>query len=199
MASNSDALRPHDDAAHASGDQSAAKGVADRVRELRLGLGLNQTEFARAIGASRSYLSDVENRKAKVSVDLLFDIVARFREKADKATLGWLLTGRAEPVPWGEEPSLSPLNSILGLDRRALAAAIECVDALDREQAIPLPPKAKARLLVQALYVYISEMMRARQAGIDPDRARQIAQAACDSIVSDYGVPEETGPSMGGV
>ena len=165
---------------------SEPAAVADRVRELRGDLGMNQTEFARALGTSRSYVSDLENRNAKVSVDILFDIVERFKGASKKATIYWLLTGSSDPVPWGPDPAGNSLNTILALNTRARVTAIASVDVLDRALKVPMAPESKADLLRHLLYVYHSELERARQAGSEATEAHRIARAACDTVVRSF-------------
>jgi transcriptional regulator with XRE-family HTH domain len=163
--------------------------VADRVRQLREGLGLNQTEFAKELGVSRSYLSDIENYKGKITLDFIFHLVRSFEDKSKDAGLLALLAGDKRPVPWGDAPERSPLALILGLDTRALQAALESLQTIESIERTPLTPEHKARYVRQALYIYMSELIRAENAGMEISEARQVAKHACDAVAQSLELP----------
>lgn len=63
--------------------------LARRIFEARKHLGLTQKEFAREIGVSQSYLSEVENKKGKPTIEMIIGIANRF----PGISRDWLLTG----------------------------------------------------------------------------------------------------------
>jgi len=61
--------------------------VNKKIKEIRLNLGLNQSQFAKKIGISRTHLSTLENEKALPSLELLKKISDEFevsREELEK-------------------------------------------------------------------------------------------------------------------
>jgi transcriptional regulator with XRE-family HTH domain len=162
-----------------AGEESPTAGVAARIKALRLELGLNQSEFARSLGVSRSHISEVETNNVKIPIDLIFSINKEFREKNMKSGIYWLLTGDDRSVPWGNEPELSPLNLVLGLDSRALSCTLDVFLKLSEQSSMPDSPHDRGRLFRQIMYAYISELERSRQAGTSVDEARHAAQINC--------------------
>jgi transcriptional regulator with XRE-family HTH domain len=61
--------------------------VGRRIRELR-GFDMNQQEFAKRIGISQNYLSNVERGRAEVGAEILLRIARQYGR-----TIEWLLTG----------------------------------------------------------------------------------------------------------
>ena len=62
--------------------------INERLKIFRLALKMNQTEFAKTFGISRSYLSEIEAGKTKPSIDLLIAI-----SKHREANPRWLDSG----------------------------------------------------------------------------------------------------------
>lgn len=67
------------------------KNIHGRIREVRLSIKLSLTAFAKMLGFSVSYLSEVENKKTKPSLSLLYKI-----SSLPKIDGHWLLTGEGE-------------------------------------------------------------------------------------------------------
>lgn len=168
----------------ASEDTSASAPVARRIRQVRSELGLNQTEFARALGVSRSHISEVEHDTVKIPVDLLFSIEKVFRNQTSKASVLWMISGDTRPVPWGDNPASSSLNQILSLDRRALICGVKVLHQLDFPK---LTNEIAAEFLLRTIYIYLSEMERHKQSGLDADEARALAERACLRSSEDLG------------
>jgi DNA-binding XRE family transcriptional regulator len=63
------------------------KKVGRRIRELR-GFDLTQADFAKCIGVSQGYLSDVEHGKGEIGAEVLLAISREFGKSIE-----WLLTG----------------------------------------------------------------------------------------------------------
>jgi transcriptional regulator with XRE-family HTH domain len=64
------------------------KTVGRRIRELR-GFESTQSEFARRIGVSQSYLSYIERGEKEIGAETLLRISREFHR-----TIEWLLTGK---------------------------------------------------------------------------------------------------------
>jgi transcriptional regulator with XRE-family HTH domain len=63
------------------------KAVGRRIRELR-GFDLKQKEFARRIGISQGYLSDMERGKKEIGAEVLLWV-----SRETGKSIEWLLTG----------------------------------------------------------------------------------------------------------
>src|SRR5215467_7890750 len=63
------------------------KKVGRRIRELR-GFDLTQADFAKCIGVSQGYLSNVEHGRGEVGAEVLLAISREFGKSIE-----WLLTG----------------------------------------------------------------------------------------------------------
>ena len=68
--------------------QEILKRLGNRLIELRVKLGLKQNAFAKELGVSGSYLSDIELGKTRPSFDFLLSCYSRY-----KMNLTWLLVG----------------------------------------------------------------------------------------------------------
>jgi transcriptional regulator with XRE-family HTH domain len=64
------------------------KSVGRRIRELR-GFDLTQKQFARRIGVTQGYLSEIEHGKTEIGAEVLLRISRDCRKSME-----WLLTGR---------------------------------------------------------------------------------------------------------
>ena len=56
---------------------------SERVKELRLSLGINQVEFGRRLNVSKQCVSNWENGNIQPSIDMLRKIAERFSVSAD--------------------------------------------------------------------------------------------------------------------
>ncbi len=65
------------------------KSVGRRIRELR-GFEMTQEEFARRVGVSQNYLSNMERGKVEIGAEIILRISREFGK-----SLEWLLTGGA--------------------------------------------------------------------------------------------------------
>ena len=61
--------------------------VGERIRQIR-GFHTTQKEFARSIGVSQSYLSNMEHGRVEIGVEILLTISRRYGK-----SLEWLLMG----------------------------------------------------------------------------------------------------------
>ena len=160
-------------------NKSASAVVGARIRQVRREIGLNQTEFARALGVSRSTVSDVEQAIVKIPVDFLFLISEKFGGKSEKASVQWLITGDYRALYLGDRPSESPLNHLLALDSRALRFSIKSL----LENATGLSsPEVGAKFFNLLMAQYISRMEELKKLGVDVDDARSQAELECTRI-----------------
>jgi len=67
------------------------KTVSDRVKEVRLKVGLSQVEFSERIFVSKSFCGDIEIGKKKVNDRIIFIISKQFNVNDE-----WLKTGKGE-------------------------------------------------------------------------------------------------------
>ena len=157
-----------------------ADGIAARIRGLRKELGLNQADFAARIDVSRGYISDVENGRARPSVELLFAIQNAFLSQSSRASWAEILQADTLNAPADSEGSR--LSAVVSLDGRALETAIERVDALEASEGQKLPSRTKARLIRGILYVYVDQLEKALARGADMEAARAQAASASEEI-----------------
>lgn len=126
--------------------------INSRIKQLRKDKRLTQKEFCYRIGASQSYLSEVENGKSKASVDIFIGIAKCFKD----VSIRWLLTG--EKVDDNQYDSIQ---------EKVLKDVIEVVEwALDQVNAKPNPDK-KAELISAVYEFYLDE-------GIPEDKSKLI-------------------------
>ncbi len=64
------------------------KKVGERVKSLREGLGLTGKDFARQLGITPSYLTQIEKGQRKISVEAIFSLVNTF-----SVSVNWLILG----------------------------------------------------------------------------------------------------------
>jgi transcriptional regulator with XRE-family HTH domain len=88
-------------------------GIGERLGEIRAHTKFNQAVFAQQIGASRSYLSQVERGQGKPSIEMIVGVARSFPD----VSLTWLLTGIG---PTGLTPPRHDLDRV-----RMLVAALE--------------------------------------------------------------------------
>lgn len=159
---------------------SGVEGVAERIRGLRTALGLSQDDFAAALGVSRGYISNVENRKAEPSLSLLFDIERKYSGRASvHADIHSMLFGDTRHMPVVNPEALQRVG---WMDHRALTAALRVADEQERKEAQPLPSHVKA-LFVRALMRGYVEVYQARKAdGSAPDDAHRAAERHIEAI-----------------
>lgn len=110
----------------------------DRIRQLRRALGLNQREFAAAIGLRQSAVSHLEKKGSTVTEQNVKAICAQFG-----ASEGWLRAGRGEMLLPGQRQEKEllaafgqlapPLQNYLVQSARALLKA-QLEMAGDREE-----------------------------------------------------------------
>ncbi len=166
----------------ASESSSASAAVAARIREVRVELGMSQTDFARALGVSRSNIYEVEHNSVKITVDILFQISERFGGRSEKANAHYLLSGKHPLSIKATDQGGGMLNSVLGLDEHALIFALGMYERLGIGPATPATMGRKAGLFRQILYAYLGEMDRAKRDGVDIVVARRAAVRACMTL-----------------
>jgi len=82
---------------HTADQMMALLTLAQRIRRVRRHYKLSQAAFAKALGVSRSHLSEVERQKAKPAVEMVLGIRVAFPEvRAD-----WLLVGEGPMLGGG--------------------------------------------------------------------------------------------------
>lgn len=102
-------------------DPEDARCVGARVRQLRLHLGHNQTEFATRVGVSQSFLSDVESGKSEINRSLILAMGAVFGVRPEwlERGRGAMLSRALPTVPWqfglGGDAEAVSLISLPGL------------------------------------------------------------------------------------
>ncbi len=59
------------------------KKTGERIRELRLGLGLSQQALATKIGVAQNTLAQYENGASKTSIDVLYNLAVALETTSD--------------------------------------------------------------------------------------------------------------------
>lgn len=108
--------------------------LAQRIKNLRKELGLNQTEFAQKIGITQTSLSQIEGEKNGISYDVFKAIVASFNVNPM-----WLMDGIGS--------MLSSLGSAAQDDKRAVLPLVVQVSNDDEENIVMVDKKAAAGYL----------------------------------------------------
>jgi transcriptional regulator with XRE-family HTH domain len=158
--------------------EKIAMAIGRRVKLIRKHLKLTQRELAKRLSISVGYLSDVENGKNKINIDIVSGIVLHFPEISP----GWLLVGRGDMIIREQEI----LSENYSLDIYALQAAEEI---FSREVRHTHDAKARGHLFnVQLQYlnliyrVYMTHLHALRAQGVPEAEARKLARSECDRL-----------------
>jgi transcriptional regulator with XRE-family HTH domain len=85
--------------------RGAVVGVGAQLRERRQAAGVSLRQFARNLGVSPSFISQIENGKSQPSVATLYTICSELGLSVDEL---FAKTGAAEPAPDAAEPAPAP-------------------------------------------------------------------------------------------
>ena len=89
----------------------------ERIKQIRKALGLNQTEFGKALGLKASSISDIENGRCKVSDQVKIAVIKCFHVDSN-----WLETGYGDSmflaIPDGIIDNLAELYTINEHDKK---------------------------------------------------------------------------------
>jgi transcriptional regulator with XRE-family HTH domain len=99
--------------------------VGERIRDIRLDLGLNQEQLAEQAGLSKGFLSDVENSKRNIGSENLLKIANVLGASVDyllRGEISEMVTAQPTVIP----PELSQAAEELEL---SYAATVELLDA----------------------------------------------------------------------
>ena len=110
--------------------------VGSRIRELRKGRRLTQTELSEKIGVAQSDLSRMEQGEYKVGLDTLFKILQVFDLKMSE------FFGETVEPPEGEEREL--VETFQGLPEEARREVLDFLRFKQSQQA-PAPPVAEEK------------------------------------------------------
>lgn len=89
--------------------------IHQRIKAVRDNLGLNQEEFARAIGVSRSIIANIETNVSKPKYPDLINIA-----QVGNVTLDWLITGEESSFT----PPVTDLKTLKGSDAKPAHAVL---------------------------------------------------------------------------
>jgi transcriptional regulator with XRE-family HTH domain len=106
------------------------KTVGERIKQIRMEMGWTQEKLARTAGLSKSFLSDIENDKTRVSGDNLLKIAEVLGASLDYLMRGESGGTRREPMSVEIPAQLSEAAEELGLTFR------ETLVLLDVEKSI---------------------------------------------------------------
>lgn len=112
--------------------------LAQRIKNLRKELGLNQTEFAQKIGITQTSLSQIEGEKNGISYDVYKAIVSEF-----KVNPMWLMDGLGSMFA----SSGSAQDDSLTNNRRSVLPLVVQVDSDEEENIVMVDRKAAAGYL----------------------------------------------------
>jgi transcriptional regulator with XRE-family HTH domain len=97
--------------------------LGSRVIEVRGKLGLKQKDFAKVLGVSASYLSDIELGKTRPSFDFLISCYNKY-----KLNINWLLVGDGTMFRYSEQAGDSTSTFPLDKFRRDYSRVNEEID-----------------------------------------------------------------------
>jgi transcriptional regulator with XRE-family HTH domain len=109
-----------------------ARALAARIKKVRERRKLSQKAFADLVGASPSYVSEVEAGKSKPSVDMVFGVATH----CPGIDLRWLLTGNGDIIPTGATLPSANYNLWEIAIMRAVRRATEAGGEIAWEQTI---------------------------------------------------------------
>jgi DNA-binding XRE family transcriptional regulator len=162
--------------------------LGERIKILRTIYCEKQGDFAKWIGVSRSYLSEVENEKGKPSIEMVVGIANSFTFINNN----WLLTGEGSvhiPIKYDENGwSISPERNI---DFNSLFGVIRIIeDSFGGEWLCKQNgARRKAEILSYFYEVYVSAYRDAEVSGVNNSRkCREQAESACLAVV-EKGLP----------
>jgi transcriptional regulator with XRE-family HTH domain len=161
--------------------------VSSRVRELREGLGLSQSDFADRLGVSRGYVSNIENGKAEPSISLLWQIERTFSGMAPTgADMGSILFGAGHHQG---EANAGIIERHRAIDLRALGAALKRADEMERAGDQPTSTAIKALLVKTLIVGYVERYQQMKDAGATADDCHKAAEAEINAAAR--GIPAE--------
>jgi transcriptional regulator with XRE-family HTH domain len=128
--------------------------VGERVRRLRIELGLTQDELAQKAGISKSFLSDLENGKRSIGAETLLDL-----GRAMSVSLDYLMTGKGSDDQTSREipASLARFAAEQGLSVREMMTLLEV-----QERIMTARRRPKARMEAvdwKAFYLAVKKFM----------------------------------------
>lgn len=160
---------------------SKLEALAERLRAVRVSLGLSQDEFADALGVSRGYISNIENNKAEPSISFLYSVAAKY----PTFNVEFLLFGRhdvldAEVTRKGYFTDAVEKAAIL--DHQALTAAIKVSRLVAGPSGVSVPEQVEASFLLDFSKRYTEIFDMEKASGADPERAHARAEAAVRAL-----------------
>lgn len=161
--------------------------LGERIKIVRFVYDMKQTEFARAIGVSRSYLSEVENEKGKPSIEMIVGIAQHIIYLNNN----WLLTGDGSvhaPIVYDRNGfSILPersidynvLNDIIGIIEEKMGENWLC-----RQKGA----RRKTEIITYFYEMYVTSYRDAAVViGNTPRVCREKAEAACMAALDQMG------------
>lgn len=103
----------------------------ERIKQLRLTLGLNQEEFGKALGLAKSGVSNLENGFRNVTKKHIRMLVMSFNVNEE-----WLLTGKGEMFLAVDTAPLYALKKQYNLSERAIYMITKFVQLSHEEQEL---------------------------------------------------------------
>lgn len=130
----------------------ASDSVAERLKDLRIKLNLNQKEVAERIGVSRAYWSALEKGNRQLTGNIIRSIVQQFEVSAD-----WLITGKSYrlelPQNYAKRSSVSR-NEFIQQEEFIVFPLISEINSLKRMQSALEGKEFDERDLSNALRTY---------------------------------------------
>ena len=105
--------------------------MANRLKEIRINKGLNQKDFAKKIGMSRSGYSQIETSDRPISERLILSINLAFPE----VNINWLRTGEGNMIIEKEDDFLSQMTKKYNLSPVEAQIADYCLNLSSEERA----------------------------------------------------------------
>ena len=173
-------------------EMTQAEKIAARIHEVRKLTGLNQTEFARTIGVSRSFLSEVEALKSKPSVEMIVGVANHF---PNLASAWWLLLGYGTPGPYDRDGAPGTIDWRAMLHAMRLQQALVVPVSADAE-----PEEIAAKVLAVLVNAYAQTFASAIGRGEAEHDARQEAEFRAGELARALGEDMDSlvvqGPQM---
>lgn len=149
----------------------AWRPLAERLKLVREITGKTQGQMAELLGVAQSQISEVENLKAKPSVEMLLGVSENF----DWISRDWLLTGRGEYKRSNQNPRDARFSPPEQPDVEAIEAVIDALRAFDALSQVRTSRKVRARLYAELMNDYMGAYMEALSKRDLSSKAREIA------------------------
>ena len=89
--------------------------IGKYLKKIRQDQGLTLSKFANSLNTSHSYISEIENEKKSLSLNLILSLIAKYN-----VNINWLLTGEGSMFRHEKEKPLNSIDNIANIPREQI-------------------------------------------------------------------------------